>query len=150
MRVTVLLLLSLVLVGCRGTQPYTEQDLRQVKQVFSKLGPTYAAFKVAYRAHDLVGMRAALSQEQKECKKVDEIDARDTIDPTVELFQASYGLDSICNSIEMAYVIWAKKHHLPYDKRVFPSRPSQVFLGGNSAAKKMSKYFRHPEALASS
>lgn len=138
----------LVLSACRGTQPYTQQDLHQIIQAYAQLHPVYRSFKQAYKAGDLARMRVDMAREKSACSIVDAIDARDTIDPTVNLFQASYGLDSICNSMEMAYYTWSKRHHLPVDKRILPSRPSEVFLGGDSAEKHMKKYLRRPAAIA--
>lgn len=148
MRVVAALSLLLLLTACRGTQPYATQDLRQVRRAYAQIRPTYTAFEQAYRVGNTTGILTYFRQEQQECKLVDVIDKRDTIDPNINLFFASAALDDMCNAIESAYVTWAPKHGFPYDKSVLPSRPSDVFLGPDLDLTKMSGYLRNPASLA--
>ena len=148
MRRLLLLTPLLLLVACRGTQAYSLEDLRQVKQAVAELTPTYTSFKTAFEHDQAAGIKKYYRREESQCRLVDEIDNRDTIDPNVNLFQASVGLDFMCDAVESAYVYWAKKHHLPYDKTVTPGRPLEVFVGSDSFLTKMKGYLRHPAALS--
>jgi hypothetical protein len=137
-----------VLAGCRGTQPYTSQDLTGVKSIAATIVPVYREFKQAYRHDDRPVIESTFAREQAVCKQVDVIDKRDTIDPNVNLFQASAELDDFCNSIEDAYVFWAKAHKLPYDKSIFLGRRQEVFDTADADLKTIKKYLRHPSALS--
>jgi hypothetical protein len=148
MRKTVLLLPLLLLSGCRGSQLYSAQDLRQVRESWSVLQPTYLEFEQAYKRGDTSGILAGFRREQQECRVVDQVDNRDTIDPGVKLFQVSAALDDICNTIESAYVTWAKPHGYPYDKTVQPSRPAEVFIGMDQEFKNIPVLLRHPDSLS--
>lgn len=148
MRALFLLPLALLAVACRGTQPYSQTDLVEVKQAYVSVHPTYLAFKRAFQAGNGRDIMRLYRREHAQCRLVDTIDKRDTIDPNVNLYQASITLDDMCNAIESAYVFWAKKHRLPYDKIVVPARPREAFVGSDADLKKIKKYFRHPSALA--
>lgn len=148
MRLVALLALILILAACRGTQPYTQQDLQQVRQANAELRPTFLAFEQAYTVGNTARILLYFRREQKECKLVDEIDKRDTIDPNVNLFLASVTLDDMCNGIESAYAGWAQAHGYPYDKSIVPSRPSDAFTGSAIELNKAANYLRHPAALS--
>lgn len=142
------LILLPVLAACRGTQPYTSLDLSQVRTGYAEIKPTYLAFKHAFITNDSHGIRANYRVEQRQCKLVDEIDKRDTIDPNVNLFFASIELDSFCNAIEMAYVDWAKANGYSFPKDIPPSRKDEIWGGTDKELKKMRKYLAHPGSLA--
>lgn len=148
MRKILVIPLLLILAGCRGTQPYTSQDLAQVKQADSTIVPIYKQFKHDYRRDNQAAIQHTYTLEQQACKQVDVIDKRDTIDPNVNLFQASAELDDFCNAIESAYVYWAKRHGLAYDKSIIPGRRQEVFLGSDADLKTIDKYIRDPAALS--
>lgn len=148
MRRLFLLAVLVPLVGCRGTQAYTSHDLSAVKKAASTIVPVYRQFKRDYRRGNKAALQRAHAQEQKVCKQVDVIDKRDTIDPNVNLFQASAELDDFCNAIESAYVFWAKRHGLPYSKSIIPGRRQEVFLQADSDLKTIHKYLRHPSTLS--
>lgn len=148
MRKFLVLPLLLVFAGCRGTQPYTSQDLAQVKQADATIVPIYKQFKRDYRSDNQAAIQQTYALEQQACKQVDVIDKRDTIDPNVNLFQASADLDDFCNAIESAYVYWAKRHGLAYDKSIIPGRRQEVFLGSDTDLKTIGKYIRNPAALS--
>src|SRR5947209_144673 len=95
--------LLVVLAGCRGTQLYTAQDLTGVKVARATVIPVYLQFKRDYRSNNPIRIQQGYAQEQQACKQVDVIDKRDTIDPNVNLFQASAELDDFCNAVESAY-----------------------------------------------
>jgi hypothetical protein len=148
MRIAVpLLLLAVFLAGCRGTQLYSKQDLQQVHQAWNELRPTYLAFERAYKQNDVPAMLADYHRERRQCKLVDVIDNRDSIDPNVHLFAASAALDDICNTIESAYTTWAIPHHYPYDQNVVPSRKGDEFIGMDLEFKEIPKWLRHPSTL---
>ena len=138
----------LLLAGCTGQQPYTAQDLHQVRTAYRELRPTYIAFKQAYGASNARGIVRQYHREQIECRMVDRIDARDTIDPNTDLFEASVGLDNFCNAIEQAYAYWARTHGQPVPKGVAPSAPDDPFLGSDKSLAQMPVLLRHPAALA--
>lgn len=142
-----LLGLLMFLSGCRGTQPYTAQDLSAVKVAGETVIPVYLQFKRGYKSNDPALIEQGYQQEQQVCKQVDVIDKRDTIDPNVDLFQASAELDDFCNAVESAYAYWAKKHHLPYDKTIVPGRHQEVFLQSDLDLKTFQKYVRDASAL---
>ena len=144
MRRLFLLGLLVALAGCRGTQLYTPQDLTAVKSAEATIVPVYLQFKRDYGRDNLARIKHTYAQEQRVCKQVDIIDKRDTIDPNVNLFQASAELDDFCNAIESAYVYWAKRHGLPYDKTIVPGRRQEVFLAVGC------RFTDHQEVLASS
>ena len=140
--------LIVLLAGCRGTQAYTQEDLRQVTQAYAEIVPTYQAFKRDFQTGNGAGIQTYFRREQRECKVEDIVDNRDTIDPNVNLFAVSVGLDDMCNAIESAYVTWAMAHGLPYDRTIVPGRPIDVFIAADTDYKKMPKQLRHPAALA--
>jgi hypothetical protein len=144
----ILLAILVVLAGCRGTEAYTSQDLSGVKTAEATIVPVYLQFKRDYRRDNQAAIQRTYAQEQEVCKQVDVIDQRDTIDPNVNLFQASAELDDFCNAIESAYVYWAKGHGLPYDKSIVPGRRQEVFLGSDADLKTIHKYVLHPSALS--
>jgi hypothetical protein len=148
MRVFVLLTLVVFIAGCRGTQPYTAEDLHQVKAAYADIGPLYAGFKKAFAQGDAAGILHGYAQEQSDCRLVDEIDKRDTIDPNTNLFMASAGLDWMCDSIEEAYTYWAKRHGYPYDKHLTTDRPQDIFTGTDKSYVLMNDWLRHPSSLA--
>ena len=141
-------LAALLLAGCLSSQPYTAQDLSAVKRVYAELLPLYVDFRSAYFHNDGVQMGQDFHVEQRLCKHVDVIDKRDSIDPNVNLFQASAGLDNFCNDIESVYAAWEKDHHLPYDKSIVPAFRLDAFKGSDVALKKLVKYLRNPSALS--
>jgi len=138
----------LLLVGCGSSQPYTSQDLKDVKSIYASLLPVYMDFTRAYGQADAAEMRLAYKREQILCGRVDIVDHRDTIDPNSNLFQASVGLDNMCNDIESAYAGWEKSHHLAYDKRVVPSYPQNAFKSSILSLKLMKQYLRRPAGLS--
>lgn len=148
MRRLFLLAVLMGLAGCRGTQAYTSQDLAGVKTAEATIVPVYRQFRRDYRRDNRAQIQRTYAREQEACKQVDVIDKRDTIDPNVDLFQASAELDDFCNAIESAYVYWAKRHGLPYDKTIVPGRRQEVFLGSDADLKTIGKYMRHPAALS--
>jgi hypothetical protein len=143
-----LLSLLLLLAGCRGTQSFTQQDLSDVKQAWNALNPTMQAFRQGYKTGNASTIQGAFRQNEIYCKIVDGVDKRDTIDPNVNLFQASIALDDICNNIESVYVEWEKAHGLPYDTTIVPSRPGDEFLGLDKEMKKVPNYLRNPGSLS--
>ena len=148
MRLAPLLLAPLLLLAaCRGTQSYTPLDLSQVKQAYSELLPTYTNFKRYYTTSDTAGILKYYRLERSQCRLVDQIDSRDTIDPNVNLFQASIGLDNICNAIESAYTSWAIQHHYPYIKKVVPARPFEAFIGSDQSVAQMPLFLKNPGHL---
>jgi hypothetical protein len=148
MRRLIFLALLVALAGCRGTQPYTSADLTGVKTAEATIVPVYRQFKQEYGRDNRAEIQRTYAREQEVCKQVDVIDKRDTIDPNVNLFQASAELDDFCNSIESAYVYWAKRHGLPYDKSIVPGRRQEVFLQADADLLTIGKYLRHPAALS--
>ncbi len=142
-----LLLMGLVvLAGCQGTQAYLPQDLTGVKVAEATVIPLYKQFKVVYKHHDVPGMKKTYAQEQQACKQVDVIDKRDTIDPNVNLFQASAFLDNFCNAIESGYAFWEKSQGLPYDKDLTTGLQREIFISPDSDLKTIGKLMRHPAA----
>jgi hypothetical protein len=143
-----LLGLCFCLSACRGSELYSQEDLRQVHQVYAQLRPMYESFKRAFQADQTGGILQGFRREHAPCAIVDQIDNRDTIDPNISLFQASIVLDDLCNAIESAYAEWAIRHHRSYPSNLQPLRPSEVFIGAEADLKKMNGYLRHPSALA--
>lgn len=149
MRRLLVLPLLLLLTACStSTRPYTSLDLKQVRAAYIVVRPTYVSFKAAYLHGDTAGIVDGFRREQRACRVVDEVDNRDTINPNTNLFQASIGLDDMCNAIEQAYVTWAKAHHYPYNKSIIPGDPEDVFLTSDLDLLKMQAYLRHPAAFA--
>jgi hypothetical protein len=142
------LVLLLALSACRGTQPYTSEDFHQVRQAYATIPPIYRNFKAAYLAGNRAGILREYRREQRACRLVDVIDNRDTIDPNINLFAVSAGLDTLCNDIEYAYTDWAMKHGYPYDRSITPGRPQDVFVDGDASLEKMPKQMEHPKAFA--
>ncbi len=147
MRLLLLGVLVILLAGCQGSQLYTQQDLSQVHQGWNEIFPTYRAFETAYKANDTRGILTQFARIEKECKIPDEIDKRDSIDPNIKLFEASVALDDMCDTVESAYVTWAKPHGYPYDKTVVPSLPADVFIGTDVEVKGVPKLLAHPADL---
>jgi hypothetical protein len=148
MRKPIFLALLVLLAGCRGTEPYTSADLAGVKAAKVAIIPLYLEFKRAYHHDDQAEIQRTHAVEQEVCKQVDVIDKRDTIDPNVNLFQASAELDDFCNSIDDAYAFWAKQHGLPYSKALTLGLRQEVFLTADADLKTINKYLRHPAALS--
>lgn len=148
MRRLPLLLPILLLVACKGTQAYSKTDLRQVKHGYSTIAPVYLQFHKAYFAGDTRRIVRLYHREQRDCRIVDVVDRRDTIDPNVNLFAVSAGLDDMCNAIESAYAGWAKQHGYPYDKSVELGRPEDVFIQADADWVKMPDQMKHPAALS--
>ncbi len=142
------LLLTLVaiplLAGCGSSQPYTQQDLHDVEQAWTVLRPLYTDFRTAFHRGDFQEMTRDYARERAECKHVDAIDQRDTIDPNTNLFQASGGLDGMCNTIESVYAAWEKAHHMRYDKTIVPEFLFEAFKGSNRGLRIMADFLRHP------
>jgi hypothetical protein len=147
MRKLPLLLLALLLAGCAGTRLYTPQDMVQVHQADATIVPIYKSFKRAYVQNYTAGILEAFHREQVACRLVDVIDQRDSIDPNIQLFQASASLDNLCNDIEGIYVGWAKKHHYRYDKSIPPAFVADTFKGADLEVKKLPGYLKHPTDL---
>ena len=144
-----LVVASITVVTARGSsKPYTQKDLRDVRNDYALLRPIYLGFRAAYFRNDARSMARYYDREQVVCSQVDQIDRRDSIDPNVNLFQASVGLDNFCNDIESGYAAWQRSHHLRYDKRVVPAFPGDVFKGGDLSLKKIAGFLRHPSALS--
>jgi hypothetical protein len=141
-------LLVLLLAGCRGTQDYTSQDLSQVHQGYAEILPTYKAFRQAYLSNNTARILSLYRREQQQCKLPDQIDKRDSIDPNVNLFLASVGLDDMCDTIESGYVTWAKPHGYPYPKDVLPSRPAEVFIGTDTEIKRLPHYLKKSDSFS--
>jgi hypothetical protein len=137
-----------VLVGCASSQPYTAQDLREVKSTYEVLVPLYVQFRAAYQRGDGSAMAGDYRREQRICRTVDAVDQRDTIDPNTNLFQVSAGLDNLCNDIESVYAAWEKEHHRPYPKDIVPAFLSEAFEGSDLQLKKMREQLRHPASLS--
>lgn len=146
MRRAPLLVLLILLTACRGTQAYTPLDLKQVRHAYRQIPPVYRHFKPAYLAGNASLILKYYAREQRVCHQLDAIDQRDTIDPSTNLFEASVGLDTLCNDIESAYTSWAMKHHHPYDKTVPTTTPDVQFLDGDAALVKMPQEMSHPSA----
>ncbi len=142
-----LTLLAVMLTACTGTQKYSSRDFQQVHQGWAELRVTYPAFRAAFKADDTAGILAWYHRERQQCKLVDEIDNRDSIDPNINLFWASAALDDICNTIETAYTTWARPHGYPYDKNIVPARPAEIFVGMDLEFKEIPKMLRHPDSL---
>lgn len=147
MRTVFLVLALFALAACAGSQPYSKRDLSQVHQAYGEIVPIYLSFKQAYMSNDTPGVLRAFHREQQACRLVDVVDKRDTIDPNVQLFQASAALDNLCNDIEGIYVVWAKKHRYPYDKGIQPAFVEDAFKDGDLNVKKLPKYLKHPSDL---
>lgn len=109
--------------------------------------PTYVAFRQAYLAKNTADILKYYQREQRQCKLVDQIDSRDTIDPSVALFQASAALDDFCNTIETAYATWAQAHHLPYEKALVSGTPSQIFIGMDLEAVIVPALLKNPSVI---
>jgi hypothetical protein len=147
-RYLILLVLAPVLAACRGTQAYTSLDLTQVRTAYAELRPVYVSFRHAFYARDAQSILGNYHLERRDCRMVDQIDQRDTIDPNVNLFFASAELDNMCNSIESAYVTWAKPHHYPLLKGVPSGIPAEIFGGTDQELKEMKKYLARPSSFA--
>lgn len=163
MRIFIILFCALSLAGCGGncfspqgycSSPYARRfsplDLRQVRAVYSNLRPIYEQFKVADRSNNSQGLASAFAREQRLCVRVDTIDRRDTIDPNTNLFQASTGLDTLCNTIESIYAGWREQRHLPFDKSISaaPATDPTVFEGADKTIAHMAKWLEHPSTLS--
>src|SRR5947209_16514304 len=85
--------LLLLLAGCASTSLYLPQDTVQVRQAASEIVPVYEGFKHAYLANNGASLAYWYGREQQDCKLVDVIDKRDSIDPNIKLFAASENLD---------------------------------------------------------
>jgi hypothetical protein len=140
--------LLLVLVGCASNQPYTQQDLHEVRAASATLTPLVYAFRHAFFSDNTPGVLSAYHQERIACRLVDAIDRRDTINPNVKLWQASADLDDYCNDIESGFSTYAIEHHLPYDKKVNPSLRYDVMQQSKLDMKKMPDLLRHPADLS--
>jgi hypothetical protein len=147
MRFVVGAALLLLLNGCAGTQIYTPQDVQQVHQAYAMLRPTYLAFKQVYEIGDKALVLKDYAREQRQCRLVDEIDNRDSIDPSTNLFAASVVLDGFCNTIESAYAWWAKNHGYPYNPNLVPDLAGEVFVASDYDLQKIVFYLRHPKSL---
>lgn len=147
LRALIALFALVILAGCAGSQPYESIDLQQVTEAYHTITPIYNAFKVAYAANDERQMNVLYAREQRACRLVDTIDARDTIDPNIDLFQASAYLDTFCNDIETAYNAWRQAHHLSYDANLPSTLPGTYFEDGDYNMTQMPIMLRHPAAL---
>ncbi len=137
-----------LLASCTGTQPYSQTDLNQVKRAYATITPIYDSFKVAFARDDASSMGKIYTQERRACRQVDVIDERDTIDPNVNLFQASAALDSFCNDIENTYNSWRETRGLSYDKNLPAANKGAEFIDGDANMLKMHLWLAHPSALS--
>lgn len=112
------------------------------------LRPLYVDFKRAFFAGDGPRIMADFRKEQKDCKVLDQVDARDTIDPNVGLFYASSSLDDWCNAIETATASWQHAHHMKYDHTMVLIRPQEIFLGTDAEYSKIKRWLKYPARLA--
>lgn len=142
---TSLAALAVMLSGCSVTQLYSPEDITQVRSVYKELLPTYVRFEAAYKADDTSGILRLYAREQHQCKAVDVIDQRDSIDPNINLFQASATLDGMCNTVEAAYAWWAKTHHRPYNIQLVPDTPATLFVGMIPSMQKFPLQLAHPD-----
>jgi hypothetical protein len=79
---------------------------------------------------------------------VDQIDKRDTISPSVNLFVVSEGLDNLCNSIEYAYASWRRDHHLSWDESLNLGPEADLFVNADASLEKMPAELSHPSTQA--
>lgn len=147
-RVAPLLVLAFLVAACVGSSAYTQQDLQQVRETYKVLAPTYTAFKAAYLSNNATVLTSEFRTEQRVCRTVDRIDARDTISPSVDLFLASEGLDNLCNSIEYAYASWRRDHHLSWDQSLNLGPEADLFVNADDSLEQMPAELRHPNAQA--
>ncbi|MGH2449363.1 MAG: hypothetical protein ACRDFS_12275 [Chloroflexota bacterium] len=136
-----------LLAGCGSSQPYTALDLRQVNRGWASLKPIYFHFRNAYYGKNAAAMLHAYHQERRECRLMDQIDKRDTINPNTRLFEASSDLDSICNTIESVENMWAENHHKPYDKNL-PLADPPYFEGTDQIVLVMPSLLAAPAKLS--
>lgn len=148
MRIFLLLipLAAALLSGCGTPPPYTHQDMMQVTQSFDRLLPVYLSFRDAWFNNNGPVMTHDYALEQRYCTVVDQIDKRDTIDPNINLFAVSAGLDGFCDGIEEYYAAWLKSQHLPYDRQVQPGLTSTGFLNTDLWVAELKQELRHPNA----
>lgn len=140
----VLAVVLLLFTACRGTYAYTPRDLRQVRQDYHTVVPIYLQFRSAFLHGDGPAILYWHHREVSACRLNNRIDKRDTIDSRTNLWAASVGLDDLCNAMDSAYAYWALQHHLPYDKRLYPAPPSQVFVGSDAALAVLPGELAHP------
>lgn len=140
--------LLLVLAACRGTQPYSSRDLSQVHRAYASILPAYLGFKQAYTSNNAAAMRRYFAQNEHACKLADSINARDSIDPNVNLFLVTNALDDMCNNVESVYASWELAHHLPYDKTITAARPQDAFLGMAAELQLVPKELKRPAKLS--
>lgn len=145
--IPVLVALALALGGCRGTEPYISTDLTQVRAGAKTVRPIYVGFRAAFLSGNTRGILSNYRREQRACRLMDTIDARDSIDPNVNLFAASVQLDNMCNAIESAYTYWAQRHGAPYDKGIVAYPPYQVFNAADVGLPLLRHQLRHPAQL---
>lgn len=145
-RIVSVLALGFLLAACAGSQPYAPQDLQQIRSTYSVLGPTYRSFKAAYLSSNFPVMQAGFRREQRVCRTVDEIDKRDSISPSVNLFLASEGLDNMCNAIEYAYASWRRDHHMSWDESLNLGPEADLFVNSDDSLEHMPAELRHPSA----
>jgi hypothetical protein len=143
-RVSLVLLALVVLAGCAGSQPYSALDLKQVRQAYAAVRPVYWAFRAAYIANNYPAMKRLFAQEQRACHIEDVVDKRDTIDPNVNLYQASSQVNSFCNDIETAYAAYRKAHAMPYDELVNETLPGTYFEDGDYNMQIIGRYLGNP------
>src|SRR5579864_921931 len=137
-----------ILSGCGASPLYSQQDFHQVMQSYSELRPLYIDFRAAFERRSSAEMSRDYAAEQGDCKLVDRVDQRDTIDPNTNLFLVSALLDNFCNDIESVYAAWQKAHHRPYDKTVIPAVLSEAFIGSDKEIQQITKAVRHPSDLS--
>lgn len=145
-RIVSVLALGFLLGACAGPEPYTQKDLVQIRATYRVLVPTYRSFKAAYLSNNFPRMKAGFRREQQTCRTVDEIDKRDTISPSVNLFLASEGLDNLCNSIEYAYASWRRDHHMSWDESLNLGPEADLFVNADDSLVHMPEEMRHPGA----
>ena len=123
-------------------------DTVQVRQAASEIVPVYQGFKHAYLSNNGASLAYWYGREQQDCKLVDVIDKRDSIDPNIKLFAASENLDDLCNDIEVAWAYWAKQHHMKYEEKLVPAVVSDAWLDGDKRVETLPVLLRNPDQLA--
>jgi len=145
-RLLPLLAIVLVFSSCRGTYSYTPKDLKQVRRDYRLVVPIYEQFRTAFLRGNGRAIRYWHVRELATCRLNNRIDKRDSIDPRTNLWAASVTLDDLCNAMDSGYAYWAMQHHLPYDKKIYPAPPDQVFVGSDAELLLLPKEMAHPAA----
>lgn len=140
--------LLLLLAGCASTALYQPVDTDQVRTAAAEIVPVYEGFKQAYLSNNGASLAYWYGREQNDCKLVDVIDKRDSIDPNIKLFAASENLDDLCNDIEVAWAYWAKQHHMKYESKLVPAVVTDAWVDGDKRVALLPELMAHPSQLA--